>query len=432
MTNPQDVAQGGRTKKIAVIAVHGISDQKPFESARAIADLLLTQSDPDQSTYAPFEERFIRVKVAPVKPQQQVDIVAWVGWNNGLYGILDWLLPRKWTDLIFYLWQSADERGPYMRRLLTGKPVRADDPLTQPDYLFMRDQIENFAATSVYESICLEGQCTVTEPHAQATTQTQVHIYEMYWADLSRLGTGFIRIFGEFYQLLFHLGSLGRQSVDLMRAEHQVLSSDQKFGDLFNIWAWYGASQALAGRMLSLFLPILNLCLLIAALMSLPGNIPRPYAELVAIISSALLITIFVEYEVLNRNKTTSLSWLLLLFFVGFAFDIGFESLTAGTFKTGIVFGVYQWLVVEWVMLLSAAIWFILVKPYSRHRPGADVFAMVVGLPLGLVAFSILLVAPNSHEGITTSSCWDGSYFCCYTFLLWFLQGWRLPVFPNP
>jgi hypothetical protein len=55
-------------------------------------------------------------------------------------------------------------------------------------------------------------------------------------------------------------------------------------------------------------------------------------------------------------------------------------------------------------MLLSAAIWFILVKPYSRHRPGADVFAMVVGLPLGLVAFSILLVAPNSHEGITTSS----------------------------
>jgi hypothetical protein len=27
----------------------------------------------------------------------------------------------------------------------------------------------------------------------------------MYWADLSRLGRGFVEVFSEFYQMLFHL-----------------------------------------------------------------------------------------------------------------------------------------------------------------------------------------------------------------------------------
>jgi hypothetical protein len=393
MKDHEDSIRSDRPKKVAIIAVHGISDQKPYESARAIADLLLTQTDPAQSVYAPFNERFIRVQVTPVKPQEQVNIEPVIGWNMPIHQALDWLLPRKWAELFFNLWQSTDERGPYMRRLLTGKPEQENDPLTQPDYLFTRDQIEAYQTQSVYDSICLEGHCG-----ADPDAQTQVHIYEMYWADLSRLGSGFVRIFGELYQLLFHLSSLGRQSIDLVRAEHQVMLKDQSLGNLFNIWAWYSATQALAARILALFLPILNLCLLVVALMSVSGNISEAYAQTVASVSSGLMLMILVGAVVLYRNKTAFWSWWLLPFLTGLLSAFCIAGLTQ------FVFGAYRCLAVEWVLFLSVAIWLILVKPYSRHRPGADTFAIAVALPLGLLILWFLSAAPSTRLGITQVS----------------------------
>ncbi len=400
MTNPQGTPTVERVKKIAVIAVHGISDQKPFDSARAIANLLLAQTDPTQSTYAPFNERFIRVKVAPVKPQAKINIQIFSGWNEFVLKALAKLQPKAFADFCSKLWQSADERGPYMRRLLTGKPLDPKDPVCKPDYLFMRDQIEAYKHRSTYDSICLEGQCTTIDPHTNVKTKVQVDIYEMYWADLSRLGSGFVRIFGELYQLLFHLGSLGRQSVDLMRAEHQVISKEQKFGNGFNIWAWYSSTQAIAGRILSLFLPILNLCLLVVALMSLPGSIPESSTGLVAAISTGLLLTIFVGYRFLHRNKTDLSSWLLGPFCLGLLIALGVDAFVAGAFHTGIELGAYRWLTLEWVALLSAIIWVILVKPYSRHRPGADTFAIAVGLLLSVPIVWLVCSSPNTRIGM--------------------------------
>jgi hypothetical protein len=406
MTNPQDVAQGGRAKKIAVIAVHGISDQKPFASARAIAELLFNKN-PSTSSYAPFSERLIRIKVEPVKPSATVKIEPLTGWNSWVVRFLDKFL-AKWSEPIYDWWRSADERGPYMKRLLTGKPESPNDPLAKPDYLFMRDQIEVFETPkpSNYDTICLEGQCTFTEPQAGTTSQVQVHIYEMHWADLSRLGSGFIRIFGEFYQLLFHLGSLGRQSVDLMRAEHQTISKGRKFGDLFNVWAWYGATQALAGRILSLFLPILNLCLLVVAFMSLPGKISESsvYVGLAVAVSLGLLLIIGIGYVFLTQNKTAYWSWLLWPFGLGLAVVFVIEALVTGAFNIELGFAAYRWIAVEWAALLSLVIWFVLIKPYSLVRPGADTFAVTIGLPLGLMTLVFLCLAPDSHIGITQAS----------------------------
>jgi hypothetical protein len=422
MTNPQDVAQGGRGKKIAVIAVHGISDQKPFESARAIAELLFNHNHSTPSVYTPFSERPLRVKVEPVKPRATVSIKCLVDWDSWMVGLLDKRLP-KWSQSIQNWWFSVDERGPYMKELLKGTPEQAGDPLAQPDYLFMRDQIEVFEKPTPpnYDTVCFEGQCTFRDPTTHATCQTQVHVYEMYWADLSRLGSGFIKIFGEFYQLLFHLGSLGRQSVDLMQAEHQSISVNPKFGNWFNIWAWYGETQALAGRILSLYLPILNLCLLVAALMSLPGKISKSSTDigLIVAISAGLLLTIGVGYRFLTQNKTVYWPWLLWPFGLGLAATLAIEALVTKTFNTGIEFAAYRCLAAEWVVLLGAAIWFILIKPYSLVRPGADTFAKTVGMPLGLLAFGILFAATDSHIGIT-----NASFYMIEIIYLLVLFGW--------
>jgi hypothetical protein len=416
MTDNQDSSQSCRAKKVAVIAVHGISDQKPYASARAIADLLLTQST--ESNYVPFNERFIRMKVEPLKAQEKVDIEPMTDWNINLFMFLRWLLPRKLANHIIHLWQLTDERGPYMRRFLTGKPIRADDPFTQPDYVFMRDKIEVFKKNSVYNTICLEGQCTVPAPLLDGMKQTQVHIYEMYWADRIRLGTGFASIFGGLYQLFFRLGSLGQLTVDLMRAEHQVISKSHKFSDFFNIWALYGLTQSLAGRVLSLFLPILNLYLLIVALMSLPGNIPEFYAVLLLILSTVLLGAIFLNY--LKQNKSNFWSWLILPLCVGVLVKVVMEEVVTVSLYTFIVFVSYRLLTLEWVAILGILIWFSLLKPYSRYRPGAEFFGIVVGVPLGvLMLFRLFGEAPNSLIGIT----WVSLHMIELIYLL-LLCGW--------
>ncbi len=413
-TNSQP--QGSATKqgrKVAVIAVHGISDQQPCESARSIADLLLTEVE--QSQYTPFKERKIRIPVSPLKPQAEVHLdqipPSELPWKRKILEALKKFLPKKVLEFILSLWKSPDERGEYMNRLMTGKPADSDHPTVQPSYLFMRDQVSRYEKQSVYETICLEGQCGAGDD------KTQVDIYEMYWADLSRLGTGFIRIFGEFYQLLFHLGSLGRLSVDLARVENQDIES---LDGVRNLWAWYSGAQAWAARILSLFFPILNLCLLVAASMSLPAAIPREYSTWAASLSTGLIIiAIYMRYALARSGKTSFFRWCAFPLLLGIYGILGVRELTNGGLQPWIALGSYRWLAVECAVLLSAAIWFGLVKPYSRHRPGADKFTIIVAAPLGCLALVFLPYASNSPKGIMFTSL--RMIEIIYALLLW---GW--------
>jgi hypothetical protein len=393
-------------RKVAVIAVHGISDQKPCESARSIADLLLTEVE--QSQYTPFKERKVRIPVAPLKPQAEVHIdqipLSELSYKRKTLEALKKFLPKKVLEFILYLWRSPDERGEYMNKLMKGKPADSGHPTVKPDYLFMRDQVSRYEKQSVYETIRLEGQC------GSGDDKTQVDIYEMYWADLSRLGTGFIRISGEFYQLLFHLSSLGRLSVDLARVENQDVESPDS---VRNVWAWYSYAQAMASRILSLFFPILNLCLLVAASMSLPAAIPPEYSAWTTCISIGLMVvTIYIRYALARSSKISFLRWWVspLLTFVIAIFAV--QALV-------VMLGCYRWLAIECVLLLSAAIWFVLVMPYSRHRSGADKFTLLVATPLGLLALGFLFYQPNSSEGIMFASL--QMIESIYALLLW---GW--------
>ena len=52
-----------KPSQIAVVAVHGVSDQKPFDSAKAIANMLLSLNN---TQYKAFAERFLRILVRPL------------------------------------------------------------------------------------------------------------------------------------------------------------------------------------------------------------------------------------------------------------------------------------------------------------------------------------------------------------------------------
>jgi hypothetical protein len=51
------------------------------------------------------------------------------------------------------------------------------------------------------------------------TDQRALDVYEMYWADLSRLGKGGLRALAALYQLFFHLSTLAADVVDQVARE---------------------------------------------------------------------------------------------------------------------------------------------------------------------------------------------------------------------
>jgi hypothetical protein len=403
----EGVAKKAGAKKVAVIAVHGISDQKPFESARAIADLLLNYTDSTQSQYKHFQEKFLRIGVEPLKAQAIIETEPIP--NKGIVRAWSKRLSRRIIVRILNLLQSPDERGVYMSQLIMGRFKHPTAPTSEPSYVFMRDQVSAYKQKSVYESICLEGQVrNVEDP---TLPPTQVHVYEMYWADLSRLGSGFVRIFGELYQLLFHLGSLGRQSIDLTRVENQKPNAKP------DIWTLYSDAQAWTVRFLTLFFPILNLFLLVAALMSLPSHVPELYANWAAAGSTLFFAVLGIGYLSLEYRKANWIQGLMLCLLAGIGGAFALESIANGP-PWPILFA-YQWLAVEWSVLIGTIIVFLLIRPYGRHRPGATRFAIASGIPISAIAIWVLWTMPNSPKGITFASL--RMIEIIYSILLW---GW--------
>lgn len=218
-------------KKVAVVVVHGVADQQPSDSARQIANLL-TDLCP-HGTYSTFQEEKIRIPVEPVIKRQKDE--------NGKY------VPEKGAPKSAFEERNDDA----LRR------HRGEDVGMEPEIGFMFDQLRSYEADEqprVFETVRLDGR------HNE--TRCSVHVYEGYWADLSRLTQGILAFFGELYQLLLHLPSLGRNTVDYARAEN-----DNK-----GLWPLFSWSHRWSVRLLTLFIVVLNLVL---ASLVLPALAPR-------------------------------------------------------------------------------------------------------------------------------------------------------------
>jgi hypothetical protein len=230
---------------VAVIAVHGVGEHKPLDTVHAIGDLLqdldqnrpeLTDSPPAAGpphaaspSYDPFIERTLRINVRPV-------VVSDGGApdKSGIRG--------PFHDLV----------GRTAKRRQAGDVAAIDDD--DLSYAFMRGQLRNYRGddpADTYQTARLEGR-----RRGHDGEERVVHIYETFWSDLSNLkgGSG-LRIFGELYQLLFHLPSLGTHAVD---AETPYESGWK--------WAWFRRMQSWSAITLTVPIPLLNLFMLGVAL----------------------------------------------------------------------------------------------------------------------------------------------------------------------
>ena len=221
----QDQKASNDRRRVAVIAVHGVADQQPKQTARTIARLLAGLRRGKELEYLPPVE--VPILVGVRRPEVQPPPITATAAKE-LKG-KSFIQPSVRVALAE---TARPEDGVDLgRRVLHEQLAKVDLP---PE-------------DEVWESVRLEAQ--------RRNGNCEAHIYEMYWADLSRLGNRLYSTLLGLYQLFFFLPVLGSRTLAFARA--CVPGGGKGW-----IWRLWGGSNALATRLLSWGVPILNLLLL--------------------------------------------------------------------------------------------------------------------------------------------------------------------------
>jgi hypothetical protein len=181
--------------RIAVVVVHGIADQQAGQTVRELARLLCHGGD-GEPRYVQGEMHDVLVPVAKLEPGGAAPATpspSSVGARPG-----EMSRRRPGTPSGFYQAQkSAPVAG-------AGTSRTQDLGLALIDYLLERLELPEREA--LYESTRVSLR--------RRANDRPVDLFELYWADLSRLGKGGFRALSALYQLFFHLGTLGADVVD--------------------------------------------------------------------------------------------------------------------------------------------------------------------------------------------------------------------------
>ena len=242
MTAAASSATARQPRRIAVVAVHGVADPEPGASARAVADLLLRRPE---GAWREAEEVGLRIPIPGLPGAAAARVEP---------------APTLRVDERSRRYREALERN---RRRDRG--AQAIDPSLE----FALGLFEGYAAPPPRTYSTPRIRLRNVEPGGEAI---EVDVIELYWADLSRAGQGLFRFLGELYQLLLHLPSLGRHATDAESLKHP--------GD--RLWAWFGALQAWAIRVLVLWIPVLNLLMLPPAAALASTVVPADWRGLAA------------------------------------------------------------------------------------------------------------------------------------------------------
>ncbi len=210
--------------RVAVIAVHGIADPPPGQTAREVARLLC-QTGTVKPRYLQGEVHGVLIPVTELGPGGSPLRTA-----GRLAEVSDF---REGAGAPSGFFQSQ-VRGP--APFSSAAPSAHDLGIAFDDYLL--DRLQLSAQDSLYESTRVSLQ-------RRSDTQ-QVDVYELYWADLSRLGAGSVRALSALYQLFFHLGTLAADIVDQVSLVRGVTPAWALLQRLHAWAAWLLKSPAMA------------------------------------------------------------------------------------------------------------------------------------------------------------------------------------------
>lgn len=237
--------------RVAMIVVHGVANQERFDTPRCIIEQLQHNTATLDSAvkYSAFVERPVTI---PVVWPGDSDAAPRSCWDNAKAALAKF--PLDWT------------------RRYTPDETDAEDALVMDGQMrYLRaNQLE-----PAYRTTVASGERT------EAGRTTQVDVYEMYWADLSRLGSGVARFFREFYQLLFHLPWLGWGTVDALSRQFDPRGTRSR-------WRALDVAYRVFGYLLSVHVPLINVFLLCLVLMAAVFTLPEHWRTPIAVASAGI------------------------------------------------------------------------------------------------------------------------------------------------
>src|SRR5499426_596572 len=182
--------------RVAVVVVHGIADQRAGQTVREFARLLC-HGRAGEPRYVEGEMHDVLIPVARLEPGGGIAPAA------SPASSCEGRKPepsrrRPGTPSGFYQVQRS------VPAPTAPGPDSSDLGLALNDYLLGRLDLPESEA--IYESTRISLR--------RRANDRPVDLYELYWADLSRLGEGGVRALSASYQLFFHLGTLAADVVD--------------------------------------------------------------------------------------------------------------------------------------------------------------------------------------------------------------------------
>ena len=233
-------------ERVAVIVVHGIADQVRGNTAADVAVQLASGSQ------AQVTRSDIPIEVTPLDPAVPFERWNPKGWIERAAKSLSQSLRSDFLDARVGERPSAAKPAPKRNSAVHGA-AEVDHGVRFTDYLLAKAaSVRRSEATpQLYEMPC----------HRVSTVQRQTDVFEMYWADLSRLGGSATRILTELFTLLFHLAKLGTDTLSL--ADVALAPS--------GVLRWLARSHRWANWVFSRVLALLFLQLLVCVLLLVPA-----------------------------------------------------------------------------------------------------------------------------------------------------------------
>ena len=252
----------------------------------------------------------------------------------------------------------------------------------RPDIAFMRELLHE------YETKHEPYQTTETVGVRQgAGDETDVHVFEMYWADLSRVGSGLVRVLGAAYQLVQHVSQLGRKTVDIAA---QVARAREKLGwgpndpgpdaGPYTPWAAYAWWHSWAIRIFTVLVPVAALLMFAFLPLFIPAAVAEAFRLPVGITVAATILVIgggFLIYLSPPDRKAASIFVYYMIFVVA-----GALVLNNNPPLDGVRFGTS--LLTISIFLLSFGGLVLVLREYNKTRSGALLFGALALAGIGI------------------------------------------------
>ncbi len=375
------------SKRVAIVVVHGIADQLPGQTVRELARLLCHGSEGDPR-YVQGELNTVLVPVAKLEPGGAIGSVEPPSAppHHGA-GNTETERRQPGAPSGFYQTQQQTHSADTAPVVSPARDSQTSDDLGMAlnDYLLGR--LELTERDALYEAAKISLR--------RKKDDRRVDLYEMYWADLSRLGSGGLLALSTLYQLFFHLSTLSADIVD-------QVSLSIKGG---NAWHWLQRLHAWMAWLMKAPSVIVQLSMLLVVVFGSTAYVPEEqYGNVLAVAygGGVIVLTVLAAVGWL-RAKSRLTRWLIPTIF-----------LAAATACLGCAIAALltdRWLAYQYFAscaLVTALVGAYLIERYSKVTRGVrttgHLAVVATVLMLGYQAQRVMPFVSTLYEWMMTSA----------------------------